>query len=102
MDKEAFKRHLNAIQFWTYVSGALGLSLNWRETLNNDWNHGCGWYHPERAKAVKRMLRTKSQEILVFQGQGEKRKLKEMGQSSEESEVRIIHGSQKIGRISSK
>lgn len=51
---------------------------------------------------MKRMLRTKSQEIPVFQGQGEKGKLKEMGQSSEESEVRIIHGSQEIGRISSK
>lgn len=48
------------------------------------------------------MLRTKSQEIPVFQGQGEKRKLKEMGQSSEESEVGIIHKSQEIGRISSK
>lgn len=48
------------------------------------------------------MLRTKSQEIPVFQGQGEKRKLKEMGQSSEESEVGIIHESQEIGRILSK
>lgn len=50
----------------------------------------------QRAKSVKRMLRTKSQEIPVFQGQGEKRKLKEMGQSSEESEVGIIHESQEI------
>lgn len=85
-------RHVNAKEFWSYVSGALGLSLNWRETLNNEWNHGCEWYHPERAKSVKRMLRTKSQEIPVFQGQG--KKLKEMGQSSEESEVGIIHESQ--------
>lgn len=54
------------------------------------------------SKISERMLRTKSQEIPVFQGQGEKRKLKEMGQSSEESEVGIIHKSQEIGRISSK
>ena len=51
---------------------------------------------------MKRMLTAKSQEIPVFQGQGETMKLKEMGQSSEESKVGIIHESQEIARISSK
>lgn len=40
---------------------------------------------------MKRLLRTKSQKIVILEGQGEERRLKENGsESSEENEARVI------------